>query len=105
MKDNISNAFQNSQSSGNFGTDSTGRLRDWNDDVVSLGGEVKHQAAYQPQPRQRKSTSEHVRQTFGNIEEIEIDPNEIVAEMQPVVNLLRRKRKSTVTIIRELFGV
>ncbi len=107
MKESLN--YSNFENGGGFcaNSDAKGRLKDWNDQIVEIDiSESSHIAnSYRPEKRKRQSTSEFVRKRFGVIEDIVEESCEPDVDLQPVADLLRRRRKSTVTIFRELLGL
>jgi len=88
-------------------TNSRGKLKGWDENETLTEGDQIQQPVQEPTYRKRKSTSEYVRQRFGVVEEIveesPLQDNEV--NIEPIATLLRRRRKSTVTIIRDLLGL
>ncbi len=89
-------------------SNSEGRLRGWEDDemVVTDGHETSRMEAHVG--RKRQSTSEYIRQRFGVVEEIQVESNTDsipVEDIQPMATIIRRRRKSTITFVRDLLGL
>lgn len=89
-------------------SNSTGRIRGWEEDemVVTNGQETSRMEAHVG--RKRQSTSEYIRQRFGVVEEIQVESNSDyipVEDLQPMATIIRRRRKSTITFVRDLLGL
>lgn len=84
-----------------------GQLRDWNDQFVDAEGSNCEEvsAIYKPDRRTRQSTSEYIRKNFGVLEELIEDGSDGELEIKPVSELLKRKRKNTVNVIRDMLGL
>ena len=77
-------------------------IKDWNESIVDPNEELTATPSVQ---RPRQATLSNIRGTFGVMETISEDGQETDIELISMSQLMKRKRKKTVEIIRDLIGL